>query len=396
MANHIRLLRVAIPLLVLLHAATVRAQQPFDSSSWEVQAAEWRVEPYRGRSALFLRDGAAWLKGSRFQNGTIEFDIVFNNAGGFPGIAFRAATHSDFELFYLRQALSGGPHATQYTPVLHGLYAWQIYAGPAWEGTAHWTYDRWMHVKLIVRDSRAELFVDGDSAVQVIPQLRGPTGAGEVGLMSGTGARFANVVVRTDAKAVPGETPTLPDVHDSTPATTIRSWRVSSPFPESTLVGRTQLTAVTGADAWQVLGVEEHGIANLARLAGNGDGCNTVVAAVTLMADADRIVRVRFGYSDRVRVFLNGRLLYAGNAGFGTRDPEFLGLVGLFDELALPLRRGRNELWFAVSETFGGWAVTADLPDKGAIIVNPQSIVPRDARRGVARESRPQGPAPRE
>ena len=367
MTNHARPLRVAILLLAVLHAATVRAQQPFDSSKWVVEAKEWRLEPYRGRSALFVRDGTAWLKDSKFQNGTIEYDIAFSNAGGFPGIAFRAATHSDFELFYLRPTLSGGPHATQYTPVLHGQWAWQIYAGPAWEGTAHWTYDRWMHVKLIVRDSRAALFVDGDSAVQVIPQLRGPTGAGEIGLMSGNGARFANVVVRTDAEVAAD----MKATHDSTPATTVRSWRVSPPFPESTLERRTLLTTIPGADAWRVLGVEERGIANLARLAGIGDGCNTVVAAVTLMADADRIVRVRFGYSDRVRVFLNGRLLYAGNAGFGTRDPEFLGIVGLFDELALPLRRGPNELWFAVSETFGGWAVTADLPDKGATVVNP-------------------------
>jgi len=203
-------------LVALLHAATVRAQQPFDSSAWDIHAAESRVEPYRGRSALFLRDGAAWLKGSRFQNGIIEFDVVFSNVGGFPGIAFRAATRSDFELFYLRQNLSGGPHATQYTPVLHGLYAWQIYAGPAWEGAAHWTYDRWMHVRLFVRGSRAELFVDGDSAVQIVGRLRGPNGAGEIGLLSGTGARFANVVVRPGAGIAPDATgtPYLPAVRD--------------------------------------------------------------------------------------------------------------------------------------------------------------------------------------
>jgi hypothetical protein len=371
MTNHIRLLRVVIQLIAIFDAATARAQQPFDSSNWDVRAAEWHVEPYRGRSALFLRDGAAWLKGSRFQNGTIEFDVAFGNTTGFPGIAFRAATHSDFELFYLRQELSGGLHATQYTPVLHGLYAWQIYAGPAWEGAAHWTYDRWMHVKLVVRDSRAELFVDGDSAVQLVEQLRGPNGVGEIGLLSGSGARFANVVVRTDAGAVLEERPTVPDVHDSTPATIVRSWRVSSPSPESTLARLTQLADPPGVGAWHVLGVEHRGIANLARLAGIVDGCNTVFAALTLTADRARIVRVRFGYSDRVRVFLNGRLLYSGNQGFGTRDPEFLGIVGLFDELALPLRRGRNELWFAVSETFGGWAVTADLPDRDGITVSP-------------------------
>jgi hypothetical protein len=371
MANYIRLQRGAVPLLALLGAATGGAQQPSDSSKWDVQAAEWRIEPYRGRSALFLRDGAAWLKGSRFQNGTIEFDIAFGNTGGFPGVAFRAATHADYELFYLRQALSGGPHATQYTPVLHGLYAWQIYAGPAWEGTAHWTYDRWMHVKLIVHGARADLFVDGDSAVQVVRQLRGPSGAGEIGFLSGNGARFANVVVRIDSAATPAMMPTLSGAPDSMPATIVRSWRVSSPFPESTLVKLTQLATVPGTATWHMLGVEERGIANLARLAGNGDGRNTVVAAVTLTADRDRTARVRFGYSDRVRVYLNGRLLYSGNSGFGTRDPDFLGIVGLFDELTLPLRRGRNEVWFAVSETFGGWAVTADLPERDGIIVEP-------------------------
>jgi hypothetical protein len=115
MTKHIHR-RAAAALIALLLATAVQAQQPFDSSAWDVHAAEWRVEPYRGRSALFLRDGAAWLEGSHFQNGTIEFDVVFSNVSGFPGIAFRAATHSDFELFYLRQALSDGPHATQYTP----------------------------------------------------------------------------------------------------------------------------------------------------------------------------------------------------------------------------------------------------------------------------------------
>jgi hypothetical protein len=30
--------------------------------------------------------------------------------------------------------------------------------------------------------------------------------------------------------------------------------------------------------------------------------------------------------------------------------------------LILPLKRGDNELWFAVSERYGGWAVVAQLP----------------------------------
>jgi hypothetical protein len=351
-------------------AATARAEQPFDTSAWTISAAESRVESYRGRSALLLRDGAAWLRGSRFQNGTIEFDIAFSEASGFPGIAFRAATHDDYELFYLRTNLSGQPHATQYTPVLHGLYAWQIYAGPAWEAKAQWTYDRWMHVKLVVSDTRAELFVDGDTAVQVIPRLCGPEGAGEVGVLGGAGGmRFANFVVRPEgAPSLAGTPPAAPE---STPAGIVRTWRVSAPFAESLMTGVADLTAVPEPATWHTLGIEERGIANLARLAGNGNGRNTVVAAVTITSDRARTAPVRFGFSDRVRVYLNGRMLYAGNDGFGTHDPQSLGIVGLFDELALPLERGPNELWFAVSETFGGWAITADLPDRDGITVSP-------------------------
>jgi hypothetical protein len=359
-----------VPLVVGALATTVAAQQPFDTSTWSIKAAESRVEHYRGRNALVLRDGAAWLRGSHFQNGTIEFDIAFSDALGFPGIAFRATTHDDYELFYLRANLGGGPHATQYTPVLHGLYAWQIYAGPAWEGSAKWTHDRWMHVRVVASGNRAELYVDGDTAVQVIPRLRGPDGAGEVGVMVAPGvARFANFVVRPDA--APSLVSTPPVSRDSTPSTIVRTWRVSGPFTGSLMTGVADLTALPAPATWAKLDVEERGIANLARLSGIGDGRNTVVAAVTITSDRVRTVPVRFGFSDRVRVYLNGQMLYSGNDGFGTHDPDFLGIVGLFDELALPLKSGRNELWFAVSETFGGWGIVADLPDRAGIAVSP-------------------------
>ena len=361
---------VATLCLTAALAASARAQQPFDTSAWTIRAADTRVEPYRGRSALLLRDGVAWLRGSRFENGTIEFDISFSDVSGFPGIAFRAATHDDYELFYLREKLSGGPHATQYTPVLHGLYAWQIYAGTQWEASARWTFDRWMHVKLMVSGARAELYVDGDTAVQVVPRLRGPEGAGEVGFVVAPGAaRFANFVVRPEREAPPAGTPS--SVRDSTPGSIVRTWRVSPSFAESLMTRGADAPALSAPTRWATLDVEERGIANLARLAGTGGGRNTVVAALTITSDEVRTVPVRFGFSDRVRVYLNGKLLYRGNDGFGTHDPDFLGIVGLFDELALPLKRGQNQLWFAVSETFGGWAITADLPDRTGIVVSP-------------------------
>ena len=42
---------------------------------------------------------------------------------------------------------------------------------------------------------------------------------------------------------------------------------------------------------------------------------------------------MRFGYSDRVRVYLGGRLIYAGNNDYRSRDFRYLGTIGWFDAL---------------------------------------------------------------
>ena len=90
------------------------------------------------------------------------------------------------------------------------------------------------------------------------------------------------------------------------------------------------------------------------------DGKKNTVFARAIVASTDaRTVPLRFGYSDRVRIFLNGQLLYAGDNGYRSRDFRYLGTIGLFDAIPLALRAGDNELIMAVSESFGGWGVLA-------------------------------------
>lgn len=48
-------------------------------------------------------------------------------------------------------------------------------------------------------------------------------------------------------------------------------------------------------------------------MAAKREGAETVFARVRLEADAEMTGTVEFGYSDRVRVCLNDRLLYAGD-----------------------------------------------------------------------------------
>jgi hypothetical protein len=119
--------------------------------------------------------------------------------------------------------------------------------------------------------------------------------------------------------------------------------------------------------SWKKLESEATGIANLARLVAIGEQSNTTFARLIITSEREQIKEIKFGFSDRVRVYLNDHLLYAGNDNYVSRDYRFLGTIGLWDALYLPLKKGRNELWLAVSEDFGGWGVVAAIEDMNGI-----------------------------
>jgi hypothetical protein len=327
---------------------------------WNIAAKQSKTERYLGRDSLFLDNGSAWLDDANFQDGVIEFDVAASAQTGFHGLAFRAADHDNFEEVYLRSHLSDKPDATQYTPVFNGLWGWQIYSGPRFTQPVTIVPDRWVHVRVVVRGQRLELSVDGKTVV--FPQLIRPIAAGAVGFnVSLTPAHFANFVMKRGENPPPEGGDGAPAV--AAPAGVVASWRVSTTFDEKRLDSLGDLDPASWRDlTWDSLEPSSRGIANLAMLRKLDGDRNTVFAATTLHADEARRVLLRFGFSDKVRVYLNGRPLYRGNDAFQTRDSTFLGTVGLFDELILPLKRGDNELWFAVSEGFGGWAVVAQLP----------------------------------
>lgn len=327
---------------------------------WNIAAKQSKIERYLGRDSLFLDSGTAWLDDANFQDGVIEFDVAASAATGFHGLAFRAADHDNFEEVYLRSHLSDKPDATQYTPVFNGLWGWQIYSGPRFTQQVTIVPDRWVHVRVVVHGQRLELSVDGKTVV--FPQMIRPAAAGAVGFnVSLSPAHFANFVMTRGENPSPEGGDGAPAV--ATPVGVVTRWRVSTTFAEKRLDSLGDLDPASWHDlTWDSLEPSTRGIANLAMLRKLDGDRNTVFAATTLHVDEAKRVLLRFGFSDRVRVYLNGRPLYRGNDAFQTRDPVFLGTVGLFDELILPLNRGDNELWFAVSENFGGWAVVAQLP----------------------------------
>nr|NIP59252.1 hypothetical protein [Gemmatimonadota bacterium]NIR78089.1 hypothetical protein [Gemmatimonadota bacterium]NIT86659.1 hypothetical protein [Gemmatimonadota bacterium]NIU30509.1 hypothetical protein [Gemmatimonadota bacterium]NIU35351.1 hypothetical protein [Gemmatimonadota bacterium] len=350
MAVELRAAPRLIPVVALLGCVSApgmaRAQEVvWDDPTVRIEAAEAGSEIYQGREALRVRNGKVWLDGVDLRDGAVEFDLAASGEMGFHGLAFRALDEESYEHVYLRPHLSGKPDATQYTPVFNGLGGWQIYAGPGYNEPLEIPAARWVHVRVAFRDRRAALTVDGRRVVY--PRLLRPPAAGSVALTtSAAAARFANLRVHD------GTPPPMPagDAEAAeVPPGIVARWSVSAPFPEE----RLDPTGTLDLDAWRKMAWDtvetgERGIANLARLRRRTDDANTVFAALTLRVGEARLLPVRFGFSDRVAVYLDGRPLYRGDDGWSTRDYRFLGTIGLFDEVILPLEPGEHELWLAV------------------------------------------------
>jgi hypothetical protein len=140
---------------------------------------------------------------------------------------------------------------------------------------------------------------------------------------------------------------------------TLRSWEVSDAFPEDALE-----QALTGARTWTPIESEPSGLLNLARVHGIRDGRNTVLARTTIESPRAETRLLELGFSDRAVVHLNGRPLFRGSDAYRSRDYRFLGSIGWYDALYLPLEAGANDLVVAVSEDFGGWGVQARLAER--------------------------------
>jgi hypothetical protein len=371
--------RWALPAALALLAAGGAAGEAVPLERLAISAAESRVATFAGRPALFLRLGSAMVEGLSFTDGIIEFDVALPQERCFAGAVFRAEDDktapgstptASYESFYLRAHQSGNPDANQYTPVFHGVAGWQLYTGEGFSAPTRYPFGEWIAVRIVVAGSRAEVSVgDLELPAVSIGELGRPVAAGEVGLQvfGPTGAWFS--ALRVTPQAAPplrGQPPT-PAV---APPGSLLSWSVSDAFPEAELEGRTALgPGEKEARRWTALHAERSGVVNLARVQGIGDGRDTAFARATLRCARAGVKELRFGFSDRVRVYLDGTLLYAGRDGYGSRDYRFLGTIGGHDSVYLPLAAGEHELWLAVSDDGGGWGLLAWFPDPEGLVL---------------------------
>jgi hypothetical protein len=237
-----------------------------------------------------------------------------------------------------------------------------------------------VHLKLEVIGRTARFYIDRatEPALVVSPLKREPK-AGLAGIWSRLGAANISNCVATPAPAGTQAAITTPP--STLPAMAakgfITRWQLSPAFDAE----KTRATALpAGTEGWEAVQTEETGLLNVARFrrkvtprAPNPtqNGRDLVFVRTTITADAARHVAIDFGYSDVVTVLLNGRPLFTGDSSFLSRDPSFLGIIGLNDTVFLPLQSGRNDLVFAVTEQQGGWGLLARLRDTQGLRVAP-------------------------
>ena len=341
---------------------------PLNDKLWTIQAKSFVLENYHGNDAIYIHQGGATLKDVEFLNGTIEFDVYLTPRQSFPGVYFRQFDEQNDESFFLRPHLSGKPDANQAAPSINGLVAWQLYFGKNYSFTYDYNFDRWTHVKLLVNDTRAQVFLDYAQEPHLSWRLKHKPQAGKVSI----GGSFAPIhyanfsIDHKKPKLVNFVEPSNQLIADIVP-----EWKISDKFEESQLDDLAKLKQLIDQRKW--LGsvkAEETNAANISWVASRyqGEG-NTVFAKIEVNSKRVMTRIFDFGYSDRAVVLLNGQPIYRGNNKWRSRDYRYLGTVGLFDSVYLNLKKGKNELLIAVSEDFGGWGVTGKFRDNSKLNV---------------------------
>ncbi len=323
-------------------------------------AHEWvlvnaQIDEHLGRQAL---TGMAYIPGSNFQDGVIEFDIAVDGARGYPGISFRAANQFEYESFYIRPHQHNLPDAMQYCPVFKGVSGWQLYNGEGFNAPMAIPANEWIHVKLEIKGTQGRVFV-GDAAEPnlVIHELKHGVQSGLVGIRSpkNGAAYFSNFEFRADdgLHFDPAPEPVQP-------LGIVKNWEISQSFQISD-VDREAYPSPEDLDRvqWQTVTADAEGLVDVGfYVPRSRTGEADCIYARTFIESGEDVVRqFAFGYSDVVNVFVNGGIVFSGNRMYKSRSASFLGAIGREDAVFLPLQKGRNELMFVLFEVFGGWGL---------------------------------------
>ena len=347
-----------------------------DDARWVLDQAELPQGATPSATGIQLLRGIAYRPDLRLRDGIIEFELGAP-AGGFAGLAFRLASAADYEIVYFRPSESGDRWATvQYQPVFEGATTWQLYPGDGYEASLPRSLVGPIRVRLVVSGRRADVHVGSDTVpVLRIAELKRDPAAGGVGFWAASPASASRPTVLRDFRVHNEERPRLAEVAlPPARATQLLRWEISQRFPagDSGNAPRNLPDSLRlGRMPMRVVEAEASGLINLTRVLGNpagpqranvfgGAGWGVAYARVRVRSESTQVRRLSFAYSDRIGVYVDGMRVFSARNDFGTRYPEYLGVVGAeVDAVDVPLKSGVTDIVLAITDRAFGWGFRA-------------------------------------
>ena len=87
-----------------------------------------------------------------------------------------------------------------------------------------------------------------------------------------------------------------------------------------------------------------------------------VVISTTVYTSNDETKLFSFDYSDKIIVYLNGKVVFKGNNAFRAKGIQYMGHIDInTNKLYLPLKKGANKIHCVVIDKANGWGLIAKL-----------------------------------
>src|SRR3989339_819195 len=308
----------------------------FTSKDWKTFGSE--ITEFDSKLTTYIPKGTGigYLDSLYFQNGTIECDLYSPSDKAYLGIVFRITSLSNLEYIYFQPHTSGKWDAVQYDPIFNRSATWQL---------------------------------DNNPKQVLSVKLKHDYSSGFIGVCSYHPAYFANLKVTKLDTVLSFK----PEPATASKKTYISNWLTSEPYDNYDFTIEKPFLNDSIVSKWQNINTEENYLMNLNRHFTFSKSKNTVLAKVIINSKKTQKKKLYFGYSDKIRIYLNTESIFTGDNSFHESEKfEDRGYVlDKHQMIELPLEKGENELILEISEKKFGWGFISQLEDLNGIeIIN--------------------------
>ena len=321
---------------------------PIDTTNFQIDHGE--IVAFQGRTCL---KGSAQWKAS-FKNGIIEADVWIPDVRSYPGIDFRVQSGQSSEQIYVRPHRVGlYDDALQYAPVFNGVACWQLYTGKDYTSSLDIELEKWVRIRIEVIDEQARIFIENmETPLLFVKELAHVPVDGRLIFNGGRGdVYFSNINIQSSHDLEKVKDPGPPSKNNQFP-----NWQLSS-LQSSASFNSNRVTAFYKDfyAGWEDIEADQTGLVNISKYRKNDKDLNCVYARSLFYSDTEETIKLAFGYSDAIKLFLNEELIYSGDYAYRSRGNSFTGTVHSRDTLYLKVQKGINELFVTSKDRFGGW-----------------------------------------